>query len=208
MTDYAQDGIRNAVMTGDQRTSAKQLDDLVAAAFHEVSHSIVGRALGRAVDYIVIRDDGSGASYFFAKEGRGGCVVSAVEEAATYFAGLIGERRGMAEGMAGSSGAGWRSDLEYIRGLEFDRKGGKPYTSTQARQGFFLAITLLDRLMPFVEDVARALMCSDQRPRRLEGPDLDDLLETAESCTNADRERAAKLAGATGVEGQFAIPAV
>ncbi|MCH8854632.1 MAG: hypothetical protein IID41_18545 [Planctomycetes bacterium] len=114
----------------------------------------------------------------------------------------------MGEGMAGSSGAGWRSDLAYVRELEFDRKGGKPYTSTQARQGFFLAITLIDRLMPFVKDAAIALMRSDQRPRRLEGPALDDLLETAESCTNVDRERAKQLAESTGLEGDFSIPAV
>ena len=208
MTDYAEEGIRNAVMTGDQRMGGEQLDDLIGAAFHEVSHSIVGRALGRAVDYIVIRDDGSGTSYLFAKHGRGGCVVNAVEEAAIYFAGLVGERRGLGSGMAGSSGAGWRADLAYIRQLEFDRKGGQPYTSTQARQGFFLAITLLDRLMPFVKDVARALMCSNERPRRLEGPGLDDLLETAESCTDVDRERAAQLADSVGLEGDFSIPAV
>ena len=208
MTDYAQDGIRNAVMTGDQRTGGEQLDDLIGVAFHEAAHCVVGRALGRGVDHVVIRDNGSGTSYFFAKEGRGGCVVRAVEEVACYFGGLIGERRGLGSGMAGRSGAGWRADLAYIRQLEFDRKGGQPYTSTQARQGFFLAITLLDRLMPFVKDVARALMCSNERPRRLEGPALDDLLETAESCTDVDRERAAQLAESDGIEGDFSIPAV
>lgn len=208
MTDYAQEGIRNAVLTGDGRSNTEQLDDLIGVAYHESAHLIVGRALGRAVDYVVIRDNGSGASYFFAKEGRGGCVVSAVEEAATYFAGLIGERRGMAEGMAGRSVDGWRADLAYIRKLEFDRKDGAAYTSTQAREGFFLAVTLLDRLWPFVRDATRLLMCSDERPRRLEGPDLDDLLETAESCTNADRHRAKQLAESTGIEGEFSIPAV